>query len=189
MKAPLPFHSPQVVRLGLLALAIGFGSLPVQSQTPGALSAKARADAFEAASTAFVAGNLAGAELALFQNNRSRPSSIDWNIECANRLIHLTLALRERGDFATANVVVARALDYVNDAKLNRFAGAKATARARVHEIAGFIYERLIGDPASAKSAFLAAQREAPASKAAQAGLNRIQSHEDQIGRLPGGKG
>jgi hypothetical protein len=184
-----PLYSLRILLMGLLALAVGGSSLSAQSQSQATASAGIRASNFEGALAAFVAGDTAGGERALFQNNTSKPDLIDWNIECASRLIQMALVLRERADFATGNAVGARALEYVTDAKLHRFMGAKARRRAQVLELAGFIYERLMIDPVLAKAAFLDAQREAPGSKAAQAGLERLKNQEDQIARLPGGKG
>ena len=162
---------------------------PERSLGAAAGRGAARASSFTAALAWFTSGNLPAAETALFKDNLQRPGTIRHDVECATRLTHVALVLRERLDYRTANVVSTRALAYLAEAKSARFTNATPQGRAEVNETIGFIYERLLADPVAAKAAFGQAQRELPSSKAAQAGLDRIKETEDKLARLPGGRG
>ena len=143
---------------------------------------------FQHALAAHQAGNLAAAEAALFKDNVQPSGTIESDVECATRLTHAALVLRERFDYKTANVAAARALALLAAIPSDRFTSAGPERRSQAHEAAGFIYERLLADPGSAKASFTQAQRELPDSKAAKAGLDRIKATEDQVVRQQGGK-
>ncbi|MGH7946612.1 MAG: hypothetical protein ACREH8_12345 [Opitutaceae bacterium] len=190
----LPFGCSQRWRSLFVPLALVCGGVALAQpldRSPAAIASRAavRAENFEQALGWISVGNLAAAETALFRNNIQQPGTLEWDIESANRLAHAALVLRERSDYKTARLAALRAMEHLATAKATRFTSSTPKRRARAYEAAGFIYERLLADPAAAKAAFAQAEREFPGSKGARAGLDRIKDEEDKIARLPGGKG
>jgi|GEM_PF-4424696 len=130
------------------------------------------------------AGDFAGSEQIFFQGRPLAGQSIQQRVESATQSIHLSLALQNLNQAGPAASMATRALAILNDSLAPRFAHAPAVDRSKVYELAGFIYERLLPDPASAKIAYGQALAENPASKSAQAAANRLADAEAKATRL-----
>lgn len=148
-------------------------------------AAVARASRFDSALASARMGNVAAAEAVLLEDNLRPANTLAGEIESATKLAHLALALRQSADYPASNLAVQRALARLTDAAA-RQAAASAADRAQASETAGFIHETLLFDLAAAKAAYQQAQSLYPGSKAAGAGLARIQAAEQMKRRALG---
>lgn len=163
------------VAIGSLALALAG---PVAAQQERAVSSEKRSNSLTEGIRHLAAGNLDAAEPALFKYNFHQPNTLAWRIESAQKLSYAAQVLQQQNAYERASQAASRALALLVEAESKPFADAIPETRARMHEMAGWIYEKVLFAPAAAKESFLKAQREFPASRGAKAGLRRIEEAE-----------
>lgn len=125
----------------------------------------------------------AQAEDALLRANRHEPGTLSWQIESAGKLTHLALVLRQHYDHRGAVAVALRALEILQAA--GPLAGAANPRRqATVHEMAAFLHDELLHDPAAARTAYEHAQRVDRESVRARKGLDELDEARAKTLRL-----
>lgn len=144
-----------------------------------------RREARTAAMEHFQAGDLAAGEAALIGGLRDDPETYDGKLELAGRLTHLALVLRQKYDYRGALALAQRARTILFEAEaLGAPIGSRRGSGGRIHEMAGFIAERLLYDSAAARTAYERARDVNPDSQRAREGLARLTEAEAKSERV-----
>jgi len=126
--------------------------------------------------------NLNAVENALTAVNQSKQNSAAWQLETAQRLLHVAEQIARAGKPANVSALANRALQ---DIAVADSPSQDATTRASAKTLTAWIYERYLADPTSAQSSYKAAAQLAPSNSQAQEGAGRLQSTHDNVSLKP----
>jgi len=118
-------------------------------------------------------GDLAAAEQALGGLNSSEPDTASWHLETAQHLVLMAAELAREGNTEAISDIASRSFQHLAQAG---GLAPDAVTRARAKAMAGFIYERFMGDPASALSSYAEAVQLAPDDKALKSRFDQLQA-------------
>lgn len=168
------------IKTGLLVGAYGLLSgLAMAQSLPGGISNAAAAAtqlAFVNSKALFAAKNFAQAEVALETGNKQKPGTPQWNVESGFGLLRMAFDFQGKGDGPTAVVAAQRALVQLTQAK-QKFSGKDNPAEiANQYELAGIIYEQLLGDRNAAETNYAMAASLAPKSGQAASLLAKLRA-------------
>ncbi len=99
------------------------------------------------------AKNLEGAKDALLNAGQFQRDTVEWHVEAAGKLTHLALTLRREYDHRGAIEVALQAMELLGDAA-DLKPPPTASQRARLHEMAGYLLDELLRDPAAARAEY-----------------------------------
>jgi hypothetical protein len=163
----------------VLGLALSFS--PAQAQNPPAAAPAADPSvrgqllrqSMEDAAALFAAGGEADAVSALAETVRQPANSPAWHMEMAHLYVQLAVRFYAAADFAHGNRLAQMGLGEAQTV-VRLCAGSSPGLAANACETAGFICERLLGDPVAARDNYAAAVRNNPKLPTAQRALDRL---------------
>lgn len=158
----------------ILSFAACYGLLHAAPANDG----KSRAADFETALRLVKAGAFADAQDRLFASNVQRVNTVAYDIESADKLVHLAAVLRENLDYSNAEICLHLALNFLDASTGTHRLEAAAGDLAEMYELKGYILLKYLNDDKSATDAYTAALKYNPSSKAATRGLAAIQLAE-----------
>jgi hypothetical protein len=136
-------------------------------------------DALDKAKNFAKANNVVAAEQALAALNTAKLNTDDWHIETAQRLLQAADQLARDAQPATVATLANRALLNLTQADAK---GRSVDARAAAKTLAGFIYERYLGDRTAAIAQYDAAAQLAPATaKNAKDAADRLRKTDNTV--------
>lgn len=142
-----------------------------------------RKKSFDEALAFAKSGDFAKADESLARGNRRPPGARGAELETAAKQVHLALVLRQNYDYKRSIAVARRALGLLGQAA-EKSGAADAGQSAAAHEMAAFVHDELLRDPAAARDEFEKALRANPESKRARQGLDRLAGREAETERL-----
>jgi hypothetical protein len=130
-------------------------------------------------------GSVSGAEQALTRSLHAKANTAAWHMELAQRLLQTADQIARSGKLASVPGLANAALAHVTQAdSLAPDAKGKAAAKS----LAGFIYERYLGNPTAALASYQAAAKLSPTSNASRT-AERLQHTQDIAASRAAGAG
>jgi tetratricopeptide (TPR) repeat protein len=126
----------------------------------------------------FTEHNYAAAEAILEAGNLRAPGTPEWDFESGFSLMQIAFQFHSEGDSLTATAIAQLAAGHLAKADAAYGSAADPAEIANEKEIAGYVYEFLLGDRATAKGFYQAAVALSPNSGQAAALLAQITSYE-----------
>jgi hypothetical protein len=142
-----------------------------------------RAQDFDDSEALLRTGDLAGAEKALFRSNRWPEDTVGWRLESAGRLTQLALVLRQKYDYPDAIALAQRTLAILREIETVK-PKAGARERTQAYEMAAYIAQELLRDPAAARVDYQQALTINNRSPRAVIGLKQLDREQEKAARL-----
>ena len=176
---PLPFCNLRALTLTLfLVLPLASAQAQDKARDPGKLKQD-----FADSRASFASGDHARGEELILKSNRHEQGTLAWRLESAGKLTQMAFSLRQQYDHRGAITVAQRALVLLREtAKHDKTAMPRE--RAEAHELAAYIAEEILRDPAAAQADYEEALKINPQSRRAQAGLARLEEAKSKAARL-----
>ena len=156
--------------------ASGKSTATDQTKSGTAISSR---QAYENAKKLFAAGKDDEAEAALEAANHNKPGTAAWYLQNAHALVRLAISFSQKGDTATADRIIKRAL-LQTALTISHATNKESDTTANAFELEGFVYDRFIGDWDKAKDRYRQATAVLPEGSSAKAALKRLENTEQQ---------
>ncbi|MGH7997742.1 MAG: hypothetical protein ACREFX_15465 [Opitutaceae bacterium] len=124
----------------------------------------------------FAQHNFAAAETTLEAGNLEKPGTAEWAFEAGSGLVRAALAFKARGDDATAQPIVRLALVRFAQAEALFSSATPAGEQANELDQVGYLYQRFMGDYATAEKYYRRAVTLSPNTGQAALHLRRIEA-------------